>query len=277
MKTEHFRYSEAGGVATLRLDRPERLNALTFDSYRELTDTFAALRTRDSVRAVVITGTGRAFCSGGDVLDIIGRLLEASDAQVNAFARTTCDLIGNMRALEKPIVASLNGTTCGAGAVIAAAADVRVANDAAKIAFLFTKVGLSGADMGAAWLLPRIVGLGHASELLMTGDFISAQRAHEIGLYNEVVPEAQLAERTAAWAKKLAAGPSLGLSVTKRMLNREASMNFEDALAAEAWIQAECMKHPDYHEAHRAFVEKRPADFTKNTALSTPPTGSPKR
>ncbi len=253
------------------------MNALTFDSYRELTDTFAALRTRDSVRAVVITGTGRAFCSGGDVLDIIGKLLEASDAQVNAFARMTCDLIGNMRALEKPIVASLNGTTCGAGAVIAVAADVRVANDTAKIAFLFTKVGLSGADMGAAWLLPRIVGLGHASELLMTGDFISAQRAYEIGLYNEVVPEAQLADRTAAWAKKLAAGPSLGLAVTKRMLNREASMNFEDALAAEAWIQAECMKHPDYHEAHRAFVEKRPADFTKNTALSTPPTGSPKR
>ena len=269
MKTEHFRYSEVDGVATLRLDRPERLNALTFDSYRELTDTFAALRTRDAVRAVVITGTGRAFCSGGDVLDIIGKLLEASDAQVNAFARMTCDLIGNMRALEKPIVASLNGTTCGAGAVIAAAADVRVANDTAKIAFLFTKVGLSGADMGAAWLLPRIVGLGHASELLMTGDFISAQRAHEIGLYNEVVPEAQLAERTAAWAKKLAAGPSLGLAVTKRMLNREASMSFEEALAAEAWIQAECMKHPDYHEAHRAFVEKRPPDFAKNVARTS--------
>jgi enoyl-CoA hydratase/carnithine racemase len=277
MKTEHFRYSEEGGVATLRLDRPERLNALTFDSYRELTDAFAALRTRDSVRAVVITGTGRAFCSGGDVLDIIGKLLEATEAQVNAFARMTCDLIGNMRALEKPIVASLNGTTCGAGAVIAAAADVRVANDTAKIAFLFTKVGLSGADMGAAWLLPRIVGLGHASELLMTGDFISAQRAREIGLYNEVVPEAQLAERTAAWAKKLAAGPSLGLAVTKRMLNREASMSFEDALAAEAWIQAECMKHPDYHEAHRAFVEKRPADFTKSTARSMSAKAGPKR
>jgi enoyl-CoA hydratase/carnithine racemase len=265
MNTKHFRYSEDDGVATLRLDRPERLNALTFDSYRELTDTFAALQKRDSVRAVVLTGTGRAFCSGGDVLDIIGRLLEASEVQVNAFARMTCKLIGNMRALEKPIVASLNGTTCGAGAVLAAAADVRVASETAKIAFLFTKVGLSGADMGAAWLLPRLVGFGRASEMLMTGDFITAQRAYEIGLYNEVVPEAKLAERTADWAKKLASGPSLGLAVTKRMLIREASMGLEDALLAEAWIQAECMKHPDYHEAHRAFVEKRAPDFVKGS------------
>jgi len=266
MKTEHFRYSEKEGVATLRLDRPERLNALTFDSYRELTETFALLGKEDSVRAVVITGTGRAFCSGGDVVDIIGKLLEATDAQLNAFARMTCKLIGNMRALEKPIIASLNGTTCGAGAVIAAAADVRVASESAKIAFLFTKVGLSGADMGAAWLLPRLVGFGRATELLMTGDFITAQRAYEIGLYNEVVPDEKLAERTAEWAKKLAAGPTLGLAVTKRMLNREASMSLEDGLLAEAWIQAECMKHPDYHEAHRAFVEKRPPNFTKNAS-----------
>ena len=273
MSTKHFRYSEDGGVATLRLDRPERLNALTFDSYRELTDTFAALEERDSVRAVVLTGTGRAFCSGGDVVDIIGRLLEASEAEVNAFARMTCDLVRNMRALEKPIVASLNGLTCGAGAVLAAAADVRVAADTAKIAFLFTKVGLSGADMGSAWLLPRIVGFGRASEILMTGDFVSAQRAYEIGLYNEVVPESKLAERTAAWARKLAEGPSLGLSITKRMLNQEASMTLEDALAAEAWIQAECMKHPDYGEAHRAFVEKRPADFTKHARR--PPVAGP--
>ena len=269
MKSEHFRYSEQDGVATLRLDRPERLNALTFDSYRELTDAFAELGTRDAVRAVVLTGTGRAFCSGGDVLDIIGRLLEASDAEVNAFTRMTCKLIGNMRALEKPIVASLNGTTCGAGAVLAAAADVRVAADTAKIAFLFTKVGLSGADMGAAWLLPRIVGLGIASEMLMTGDFVSAQRAKEIGLYNEVVPEAQLADATAKWAKKLAAGPALGLAVTKRMLNQEASMTLEDALVAEAWIQAECMKHPDYQEAHRAFVEKRAPDFVRSSAKAS--------
>ncbi|MFN0006819.1 MAG: enoyl-CoA hydratase family protein [Planctomycetota bacterium] len=272
MKTTHFRYTEADGVATLRLERPERLNALTFDTYRELTDTFERLAKRDTVRAVVLTGTGRAFCTGGDVRDIIGRLLEASDAEVNAFTRLTCKLIENMRALEKPIIASLNGTTCGAGAVMAAAADVRVASETAKIAFLFTKVGLSGADMGAAWLLPRIVGLGLASEMLMTGEFISAQRAHEIGLYNEVVPPEKLAERTAHWAGRLASGPSLGLAVTKRMLNAEASMTFTEALQAEAWIQAECMKHPDYHEAHAAFVEKRPADFVKNApgAASAP-------
>jgi len=264
MDPKHFRYSEENGVATIRLDRPERLNALTFDSYRELTDAFAALETRDSVRAVVLTGTGRAFCSGGDVLDIIGKLLEASEAQVNAFTRMTCELIANIRRLEKPVVASLNGTTCGAGAVLAAAADVRVAADTAKIAFLFTKVGLSGAEMGAAWLLPRIVGFGRATEMLMTGDWTSAQRALEIGLYNEVVPESKLAERTSEWARKLASGPSFGLAMTKRMLNQEASMTLEQALGAEAWVQAECMAHPDYGEAHRAFVEKRPADFAKN-------------
>jgi len=277
MKTEHFRYSEVEGVATIRLDRPERLNALTFDSYRDLTDTFAALRTRDSVRSVLLTGTGRAFCSGGDVRDIIGRLLEATDAQLNAFTRMTCELIGNIRSLEKPVVAALNGTTCGAGAVLAAAADVRVAADTAKIAFLFTQVGLSGADMGAAWLLPRIVGLGLASELLMTGDFISAQRAHEIGLYNEVVPEAKLAERGLEWARKLASGPSHGLAITKRMLDLEASMTLEDALVAEAWIQAECMKHPDYAEAHRAFVEKRKPDFVQSASRPEKKEGGTKR
>lgn len=264
MDPKHFRYSESAGVATLRLDRPERLNALTFDSYAELTEAFYALRTRDSVRAVVITGTGRAFCSGGDVKDIIGNLLDAPEHRVHAFTRTTCRLIENMRLLEKPVIAALNGTTCGAGAVIAAAADVRLASDTAKIAFLFTKVGLCGADMGAAWLLPRIVGLGHASELLMTGEFISAARAYEIGLYNRVVPEAELAALSTEWATRLAAGPSLGLAVTKRMLNREASMSLGDALQMEGWVQAECMAHPDYREAHAAFVEKRAPDFVKN-------------
>lgn len=264
MKTRHFHYSETSGVATLRLDRPERLNALTFDSYAELADTFHALRRRDSVRAVVITGTGRAFCSGGDVKDIIGRLLDAGEAEVLAFTRMTCRLIENMRALEKPIIVSLNGTTCGAGAVIAAAADVRIASETAKIAFLFTKVGLCGADMGAAWLLPRIVGLGRATELLMYGEFISAQRAYEIGLYNTVVPEGELEVVTADWARRSSEGPSLGLAMTKRMLNQEASMSFSDALQAEAWIQAECMKHPDYREAYDAFVEKRAPDFVKS-------------
>jgi enoyl-CoA hydratase/carnithine racemase len=264
MNTKHFRYDESDGVATLRLDRPDRLNALTFDSYGELTQTFHDLRTRDSVRAVVITGTGRAFCSGGDVKDIIGKLLGKSEAEVAAFTALTCKLIANMRALEKPVIASLNGLTCGAGAVIAAAADVRIASETAKIAFLFTRVGLSGADMGAAWLLPRIVGLGNATELLMTGDFVSAQRAYEIGFYNKVVPEKELESRTADYARRLASGPSFGLAITKRMLNLEASMTLNEALLAEAWVQAECMKHPDYHESYTAFLEKRPPDFVKN-------------
>jgi len=264
MDTKHFRYEERDGVATLRLDRPERLNALTFDSYRELADTFHALRTRDTVRAVVITGTGRAFCSGGDVEDIIGALFGVSEAEVHAFTRLTCRLIENIRLLEKPVIASLNGTTCGAGAVIAAAADVRVAAESAKIAFLFTKVGLCGADMGAAWLLPRIVGLGHATELLMLGDFITAQRAREIGLYNWVVPEAELAARTAEIAKRLSEGPSFGLAMTKRMLNTEAALGLREALQLEGWIQAECMAHPDYRESYEAWKAKRPANFVQN-------------
>lgn len=261
MQPKHFRYSEHEGVATIRLDRPERLNALTFESYAELRDAFSTLHSRASVRSIVLTGTGRAFCSGGDVKDIIGRLFDVPEADLFAFTRMTCDLIENMRRCEKPIVAALNGTTCGAGAVMAAAADVRVAADTAKIAYLFTKVGLSGADMGAAWLLPRIVGLGRASELLMLGDFISAQRAYEIGLYNEVCKSEELEVRALEWARKLAAGPTMGMAVTKRMLNAEASMTLGEAMAAEGWIQAECMKHPDYREGYRASVEKRAPDF----------------
>jgi enoyl-CoA hydratase/carnithine racemase len=264
MNTTHFRYSEEDGVATIRLDRPARLNALTFDSYAELRDTFRALATRDSVRSVVLTGTGRAFCSGGDVQDIIGQLFGVSEARLVAFTRMTCDLIESIRRLEKPVVASLNGLACGAGAVMAAAADVRIACEEARIAFLFTKVGLSGADMGAAWLLPRIVGLGHASELLMAGEFITARRAYEIGLYNRVVAHDELARETAAWARKLADGPSMGLAVTKRMLNDEASLTLADAMQAEGWIQAECMLHPDYREAYEAATAKRPVDFVRN-------------
>ena len=264
MNPKHFRWSEEGGVGTIRLDRPERMNALTFDSYAELRDAFVALRAHDAVRCVVITGTGRAFCTGGDVKDIIGKLFGKSLAELAAFTRMTCDLIASMRALEKPIVAALNGTTCGAGAVIAAAADLRVAAESAKIAFLFTKVGLAGADMGAAWLLPRLVGLGRATELLMLGDFIDARRAEAIGLYNQVVPDAELEGAAQALARKLAAGPTRGLAVTKRMLDAEAAMTLEAALAAEGWIQAECMLHPDYREAYEAFLAKRTPDFVKN-------------
>jgi len=273
MNPQHFRFEERDGVGIVRLDRPERLNALTFDSYAELRDAFARLGTLDSVRSVLLTGTGRAFCSGGDVKDIIGKLFGVSDAELCGFTRMTCDLIENMRRLEKPIVAGLNGTTCGAGAVMAAAADMRIAAESAKIAFLFTQVGLSGADMGAAWLLPRIVGLGHASELLMLGEFIDAKRAAAIGLYNQVVPDGELFERAFDVARRLANGPSMGLAVTKRMLNAEAHMSLAEAMQAEGWVQAECMKHPDYRESYEAFVAKRPKDFVKNWPGQAPRKG----
>src|ERR687897_2758603 len=189
------------GVATITLNRPERLNALTFEVYRELTDTFAALRDESDVRVVVITGAGRAFCSGGDVHDIIGELFSRNMEGLLEFTRMTCELIQNIRSLPKPVIASLNGTTAGAGACIALASDIRIASEEAKIAFLFVKVGLSGADMGAAYLLPRVVGLAKATELLYTGDFISAAEAERIGLYNRVVPGAELSETTREFAE----------------------------------------------------------------------------
>jgi len=249
------------GVATITLNRPERLNALTFDVYRELTDTFAALRTEIDVRVVVITGAGRAFCSGGDVHDIIGELFNRDMEGLLEFTRMTCELVRNIRALHKPVIASLNGTTAGAGACIALASDIRIASEAAKIAFLFVKVGLSGADMGAAYLLPRVVGLAKATELLYMGDFISAQEAERIGLYNRVVPGEQLAEATRELAERLTQGPAFALAKTKELLDREANMSLEAALECEAQAQAICMQHPDYREAYEAFVGKRDPRF----------------
>jgi len=249
------------GVATITLNRPERLNALTFEVYRELTDTFAALRKATEVRVVVITGAGRAFCSGGDVHDIIGELFSRDMEGLLEFTRMTCELVKNIRALHKPVIAGLNGTTAGAGACIALASDIRLAAEEAKIAFLFVKVGLSGADMGAAYLLPRVVGLAKATELLYTGDFISAQEAERIGLYNRVVPGSQLAATTQEFAERLAQGPAFALAKTKELLDREADMDLEAALECEAQAQAICMQHPDYREAYEAFVKKRATKF----------------
>jgi len=249
------------GVATITLNRPERLNALTFEVYRELTDTFAALRAEDEVRVVVITGAGRAFCSGGDVHNIIGELFARDMEGLLEFTRMTCDLIRNIRTLPKPVIASLNGTTAGAGACIALASDIRIASLEARIAFLFVKVGLSGADMGAAHLLPRVVGLAKATELLYTGDFISAPEAERIGLYNRVVPAGELANVAREFAERLAQGPSFALAKTKEVLNREIDMSLSAALECEAQAQAICMQHPDYREAYEAFVAKRPPKF----------------
>jgi enoyl-CoA hydratase/carnithine racemase len=257
-----FRYElNPDGVATITLNRPERLNALTFSVYRELTDTFAALKNEPQVRVVVITGAGRAFCSGGDVRDIIGELFSRDMEGLLEFTRLTCELVRNIRALPKPVIASLNGTTAGAGACIALASDLRIASEAAKIAFLFVKVGLSGADMGAAYLLPRVVGLAKATELLYTGDFISAAEAERIGLYNRVVPAAELAAATAELATRLAQGPGFALAKTKELLDREANMSLAAALECEAQAQAICMQHPDYREAYEAFVAKRTPKF----------------
>jgi enoyl-CoA hydratase/carnithine racemase len=249
------------GVATITLNRPDRLNALTFEIYDELRKTFRSLSIDAGVRVVVITGEGKGFCSGGDVHDIIGALVTREYRGLLEFTRMTCDLVLAIRQCRRPVVAARNGTTAGAGAVIAAACDIRIAAASAKIAFLFTKVGLSGADMGAAWLLPRIVGLGRATELLLTGDFITADEAFRIGLYNRVVPDGELRAAARAFAETLASGPSFAHEITKDALNREAHMDLAAALEAEAQIQASLMTHPDFREAYEAFVAKRRPRF----------------
>ena len=255
-------YQVEADVATITLNRPERLNALTFEVYKELRDTFQRLDTEPGVRAIIITGAGRAFCSGGDVEDIIGALLGRDLKALQEFTRLTCDLILAMRRCRRPIVGALNGTVAGAGAVIAAACDIRIAAESAKIAFLFTKVGLSGADMGAAWLLPRLVGYGRATELLMTGDFIDAKRAHEIGLYNRVVPQDQVLAEARAVAEKLARGPSEALGITKQAIEAEAELGLEAALEYEADVQARLMQGENFRAAHAAFQAKREPKFS---------------
>ncbi len=256
-----YAFDAETGVATITLNRPDRLNALTFEIYRELGQTFRALDAEAGVRAVVVTGSGRGFCSGGDVEDIIGQLFQRDQQGLLEFTRLTGELVVAMRRCRRPILAALNGTVAGAGAVIATAADLRVACPAAKIAFLFTKVGLSGADMGMCWLLPRMVGFGRASELLLTGDFISAEEAHRIGLYNRIVPAESVLEETRALAARIARGPGYGLEVTKALLNREASMDLWGSIDLEAEAQAACMLHPDFREAYQAFREKRSPKF----------------
>src|SRR5438874_7187013 len=257
-----YQHDPHTGVATITLNRPDRLNALTFETYTDLRDTFVRLDGEPGVRAVIITGAGRAFCSGGDVEDIIGALFARDAAGLLEFTRLTCDLILALRQCRRPIVGALNGTVAGAGAVIAAACDIRIAAESAKIGFLFTKVGLSGADMGAAWLLPRLVGAGHAAEMLLTGEFVDAKRAYEIGLYNRVVPQAQVLPAARAVAEPLARGPSVALGVTKQALEAEASLDLEAALAYEAEVQARLMQDANFREAHTAFRAKREPKFT---------------
>jgi enoyl-CoA hydratase/carnithine racemase len=261
MQTTTFNYDESDGIATLTLDRPDRLNALTFEVYAELRDTVAALGSRDSVRAVVLTGTGRGFCSGGDVQAIIGALVSRDVPALLEFTRMTGALIANIRRCPKPIIAAVNGVAAGAGAVIALACDFRIAAEGASLAFLFTKVGLSGADMGAAYLLPRVVGLARATELLFLGDTIDSARALELGLFTSVVPAADLTQTARNLAVRLAAGPSFALALTKEQLNRELDLDFAAAIEAEAQGQAICMQTHDFKEAYAALTARRPPRF----------------
>jgi enoyl-CoA hydratase/carnithine racemase len=253
------------GVCLITLDRPERYNALTFEVYRELTDRFASLASDDRVHAVVITGEGKAFCSGGDVHDIIGKLFKQSAEEVLAFTRMTGELIANMRKLEKPVIAAVNGMAAGAGAVIALASDLRVFAGRAKIAFLFTHVGLTGADMGAGYLLPRVVGLGRASELLMLGSTLDAVTAERYGLANQIVPLDECVPTSMALAQRLARGPLDALATTKRMLNTEWAMGLDEAIELEAQVQAVHLRAPDHKTFHAAFVAKQPPRFSGET------------
>jgi enoyl-CoA hydratase/carnithine racemase len=256
-----FRYEQSAGTAWITLDRPQSLNSLTFEVYRELTDTFRALGEEREVRAVAITGTGRAFCTGGDVKDIIGELLGRDYPRLLEFTRMTCDLVRAIRTLRKPVVAALNGTTAGAGAAIAIACDLRLAAESARIAFLFVRVGLAGADMGAAQLLPRLIGLGRASELLMTGEFVDAHEALRIGLYNRVVSAERLREETEGLLDRLVRGPAEGLAWTKAALEAETHVGLDAALENEARIQAELMLRPDFREGFDAFMARRAPRF----------------
>jgi enoyl-CoA hydratase/carnithine racemase len=258
-----FAYELADGVATITLDRPNRLNALTFESYKELAETFEQLDREADVRAVVITGRGRGFCSGGDQDDIIKELLGRDTPALLAFTRATGRLIQAMRECRRPIVGAINGIAVGAGAVMACACDFRIASATAKFGFIFPKVGLCGADMGITYLLPRIVGLGHASELLFFGDVIDAEHAARIGLVNRIAPDGEAAVRLATeWANRLAAGPAFAHSMTKQMIESEHTMALGAAIEAEAQAQALCMQHPDFAEAHAAFKQSRRPKFS---------------
>ena len=262
-----FRYVLApSGVATLTFQRPERLNSLTFDVYTEMRDVLAQLNDEDAVRVVVLTGEGRAFCSGGDVNDIIAELFARDMKGLLAFTRVTGQLIGNIRRLRKPVVAAVNGVAVGAGAVIALASDFRIASETAKFGFIFPKVGLCGADMGAAYLLPRVVGLGRASELLFNGDVIDSAEALRIGLVNRVVAADQCVQTATSWAERLASGPAFAHAMTKQMLESEHTMTLDQALEAEAQAQAICMAHPDFKTAYEGWAKKAPIQFQGSLA-----------
>lgn len=256
-----FLYEIQDGVATLTFNRPELLNALTFEVYAQFRDLLEQLRYDEAVKVLVLTGQGRGFCSGGDVHQIIGELLKRDTKGHLDFTRMTGAVVQNMRLLDKPIIAALNGVTAGAGAVIALASDLRLASEKARFAFLFTKVGLTGADMGAAYLLPRLIGQGRALELLLLGDTIDAATAERYGLVNRVVPHDQLLASTYDWARRLAQGPTMAISMTKRLVNNEWHMDLISALESEAQAQALMLMGEDHRLFYEAFKEKAEPKF----------------
>ena len=260
-KWGHFSFSVAEGVGTVTLDRPGKLNALTFEAYADLRDLLAELPHRGDTRVLVIRGNGRAFCSGGDVNEIIGATLAMAPDELLAFTRMSGEVIREMRDCPVPIIAAVHGMAAGAGAVIALAADFRVCTPAARFAFLFTKVGLSGGDMGAAYLLPRLVGLGHATRLLMLGDTVNVEEAARIGLISSLVEKDAFDDEVSALARRLASGPIQAYAQTKALLTREQDMSLSAAIELEAMTQALLMKGEDYAEFHAAFNAGRPPQW----------------
>jgi enoyl-CoA hydratase/carnithine racemase len=263
-RPQHFLLSVEEKVATLTLNRPERKNPLTFESYRELADLFWACQKDEAVKAVVITGAGGNFSSGGDVFEIIGPLVEMDTKGLTAFTRMTGELVKAMRAAPQPIVAAVDGICAGAGAIIAMASDMRIGTPRAKVAFLFNKVGLAGCDMGACAILPRLIGQGRASELLYTGRFMSAAEGAACGFYSRLTPPEGLLEAALALAREIAAGPTFANTMTKRMLAMEWAMSVEEAIEAEAVAQALCMTTEDFARAYRAFAAKEKPVFEGN-------------
>jgi enoyl-CoA hydratase/carnithine racemase len=258
----HFDLDVSDGVATVTLSRPDRLNALTFDTYADLRDLLAELPHRGDARVVVLTGQGRGFCSGGDVEEIIGELQSMSSARLLEFTRMTGAVVKALRECPLPVIAAVNGIAAGAGSVLALASDFRLLAHSAKFAFLFTKVGLAGADMGSAYLLPRLVGLGRATELLMLGDSIGAEQAERIGLATRVVDEGELATETSALARRLADGPALAYSTTKVLLTRELDMDLGGSIEFEAMTQALLMTSDDHREFYQAWSTGRSPQWT---------------
>ena len=260
-QAKHFLFSMESTVGTITLNRPERKNPLTFESYTELRDLFRSLAYAENVKAVVLTGAGDNFCSGGDVHEIIGPLTKLDTPGLLAFTRLTGDLVKAMRACPQPVISAIDGICAGAGAILALASDFRLGTARSKTAFLFTRVGLAGCDMGACALLPRVIGQGRAAELLYTGRFMTGEEAERWGFYNRLCPPDTLVSDARQLASELAVGPTFAHAMTKRMLQQEWNMSLDEAIEAEAQAQALCMATNDFHRAYHAFVAKQTPVF----------------